>query len=96
MVFPREIVAINAEVAGSQVASKQQHRIMRHISLISLGDENGATAEPCIVVRDLRQTIGIFMTHPYLCKDVFSNTEAVQYLSKKTFGYKCVRGTLLV
>jgi hypothetical protein len=78
MDFPREIVPINAEVAGSQVASKQQQpRIMCHISLISLGDENGATAEPCIVVRDLRQTIGTFLTAIYLFIYAISNTEVV-------------------
>jgi hypothetical protein len=83
MAFPREIVPINAEVAGSQVASKQQqHRIMRHISLISLGDENGATAEPCIVVRDLRQTISIFVTVTYLFNNAVSNAEFVHHLSR--------------
>jgi hypothetical protein len=76
MAFPREIVLIKAEVAGSSSrVQEQQHRTMRHISLISPGDENVATDEQCILLRDLRHTINISMATIWLFNDVASNVE---------------------
>jgi hypothetical protein len=90
MAYPREIVPIKAEVAGSSSRIQaQQHRIMRHISLISLGDENVATAEPCIVLRVLRHTINNFTAAIYSFNDAISTVEFIYGLSNKKLYHAC-------